>query len=210
MRKAIRETPPLIMFGSFNERMYMAESAVRAMYIPASFPGAIIRRHTGTPFMGYSGATYIVQEVCNALFDALFNILPLGSELDKVDATPSRLHRELRWTEEAKQALDELVSAEPVLVRISAAKRLRDAAERAAQQAGDDHVGVERLPRARRRSRRSRPDDASAMSSRNSPESIRTEGVPRRDLCPPRLFMSREIRRGLRAARPDCGGETYG
>jgi 3,8-divinyl chlorophyllide a/chlorophyllide a reductase subunit Z len=149
VRRAIKESPPLILFGSFNERMYMAENAVRAMYIPASFPGAIIRRHTGTPFMGYSGATYIIQEVCNALFDALFNILPLASELDKVDATPSRLHRELRWTEDAKQMLDELVSAEPVLVRISAAKRLRDAAERSAQQAGDEHVGIERLPQPR-------------------------------------------------------------
>ncbi len=149
VRKAIKERPPLIMFGSFNERMYMAEHAVRAMYIPASFPGAIIRRHTGTPFMGYAGATYIVQEVCNALFDALFNILPLAGDLDRVDATPSRLHRELRWTEEAKRALDELVEAEPVLVRISAAKRLRDNAERAAQQAGADHVGIERLPTAR-------------------------------------------------------------
>jgi chlorophyllide a reductase subunit Z len=145
VRKALKETPPLVMFGSFNERMYMAELGVRAMYIPASFPGAIIRRHTGTPFMGYSGATYLVQEVCNALFDALFNILPLGSDLDKVDATPARLHRELKWTEEAKQALDDLVSAEPVLVRISAAKRLRDAAERAARHAGEDVVGVERL-----------------------------------------------------------------
>jgi chlorophyllide a reductase subunit Z len=149
VRQAIREKPPLIMFGSFNERMYMAESGVRAMYIPASFPGAIIRRHTGTPFMGYSGATYIVQEVCNALFDALFNILPLASELDKVDATPSRLHRELRWTDAAKRVFDQLVSAEPVLVRISAAKRLRDAAERAALEAGDDHVDVDRLPGSR-------------------------------------------------------------
>ena len=157
VRKAIKNTPPLILFGSFNERMYMAESATRAMYIPASFPGAIIRRHTGTPFMGYSGATYLVQEVCNALFDALFNILPLGSELDKVDATPSRLHRELAWSAEAKAALDELVSDQPVLVRISAAKRLRDAAEKEAQEAGDDHVGVERLPRTRSALRETEP-----------------------------------------------------
>jgi len=145
VRKAIKESPPLIMFGSFNERMYMAESATRAIYIPASFPGAIIRRHTGTPFMGYSGATYLVQEVCNALFDALFNILPLGSELDKVDATPARLHRELRWSDAAKLALDERVASEPVLVRISAAKRLRDAAERAAERAAAERVEIHHL-----------------------------------------------------------------
>jgi len=147
VRQAIKDTPPLILFGSFNERMYLAESGSRAMYIPASFPGAIIRRHTGTPFMGYSGATYIVQEVCNALFDALFNILPLGSELDKVDATPSRLHRELPWTHAAKEALDELVAFEPMLIRISAAKRLREAAERAAELAGRDEVDIDMLPR---------------------------------------------------------------
>jgi chlorophyllide a reductase subunit Z len=157
VRKAIKEKPPLIMFGSFNERMYLAECAARAMYIPASFPGAIIRRHTGTPFMGYGGATYLIQEVCNALFDALFNILPLASELDQVDATPSRLHRELRWTDEARQALDDLVCAEPVLVRISAAKRLRDAAEREAQHAGMDFVGIERLPRARDAAQQAEP-----------------------------------------------------
>ncbi len=140
VRQAIKTSPPLVMFGSFNERMYLAESGARAAYIPASFPGAIIRRHTGTPFMGYSGATYLVQEVCNALFDALFNILPLASELDRVDATPSRLHQELAWTDEARDALERQVCAEPVIVRISAAKRLRDRIEARAQHAGEEVV----------------------------------------------------------------------
>ncbi len=145
VREAVQEKTPLVMFGSYNERMYLAEIGSRAMYIPASLPGAIVRRHTGTPFMGYAGATYLVQEVCNALFDALFNILPLGSDLDQVEATPSRLHMELPWDSDANALLQEVVEAQPVLVRISAAKRLRDSIEQAAREAGEERVTIERV-----------------------------------------------------------------
>jgi chlorophyllide a reductase subunit Z len=131
--------------------MYLAECSgstmMRATFIPASFPLPIIRRHTGTPFMGYAGATYIIQEFCNALFDALFHILPLGTDLDRIEATPSRIASEkpMQWDSEALQMLEEMIEAEPVLVRISAAKRMRDRAERDAREAGCSSVDVARF-----------------------------------------------------------------
>jgi chlorophyllide a reductase subunit Z len=156
VRKLIHEKPPLVVYGSYNERMYLAEaggaSPMKPSFIPASFPLPIIRRATGTPFMGYAGATYVLQEFCNALFDALFHVLPLGTDLDRVEATLARPtdaeQANARWHDDAQARLAELVASDPVLVQISSAKRLRDRAERDARRAGEDEVSADRVSRA--------------------------------------------------------------
>ena len=145
IRAAVKASPPLVLFGSYNERMYAAEAKARSVYIPASFPGAIIRRATGTPFMGYAGATYVVQEYCNALFDALFHILPLAADMDRVEPTPARPSE--TWEDEALAALERRLDAEPFLLRISAAKRLREQVEREARAAGEERVTASRVER---------------------------------------------------------------
>jgi chlorophyllide a reductase subunit Z len=153
VRRMCHETPPLVMFGSINERIYLAEAGgaghgPKPVFIAASFPGAVIRRATGTPFMGYAGATYVLQETCNALFDALFHVLPLAGELDRIEATPARASdAPLPWDAEARALLQRALAREPVLVQISASRRWRDAAEAAARAADAERVTRELVER---------------------------------------------------------------
>jgi chlorophyllide a reductase subunit Z len=80
----------------------------------------------------------VVQEYCNALFDALFSILPLGTDMDKIEPTHAKAAPQ--WDEAATGLLESHLAEEPYLIRISAAKRLRDQAERIARDADNPFV----------------------------------------------------------------------
>ncbi len=144
VRYQIAGHAPAIVFGSINERIYLAEAGAKSAYIPASFPGAVVRRHTGTPVMGYSGAVWLVQEVCNALFDTLFDIIPLARRLDRAEPTLAAGRSDsFEWDEEARLLFERAIARAPVLSRISAAKTLRDAAEAEARRRGSRTVAAE-------------------------------------------------------------------
>jgi len=65
--------------------------------------------------------------------------------MDKVDATPARLPQLSPWDDDARALVDEIVSREPFIVRISAAKRLREQMEQAARDAGEGRVTAARV-----------------------------------------------------------------
>ncbi|NCW78158.1 MAG: chlorophyllide reductase subunit Z, partial [Oxalobacteraceae bacterium] len=69
-----------------------------------------------------------------------------GTEMDRVDPTPARA--QIAWDDDAQALLNEFIAAEPVLVQISAAKQLRDRAERDARRAGEASVSVAQVTRA--------------------------------------------------------------
>jgi chlorophyllide a reductase subunit Z len=150
VKESLGERPPTILFGSYNERLYAAELGLRSRFIQVSLPGAAVRRHTGTPVMGYSGATWMLQEVCNALFDALFHILPLSTEMDRIEATTlSDRGDSLPWDREARDRLNRILEEVPPLVRISTAKRLRDLAESRTRGLEEERVTEARVTDAR-------------------------------------------------------------
>ena len=66
--------------------------------------------------------------------------------MDQVDRTPAKVQSSLKtmpWEQEAQALLNKLISSQPVLTQISAAKRMRDEAEHEARKQNIERVTVD-------------------------------------------------------------------
>lgn len=136
LREELSTTQPQFMFGRIVDKIYLAELDAKTRFIPAGFPGPIVRRALGTPFMGHSGAVYIIQEIVNALYDTLFTFLPITKK-SMGDSLPAR---KILWTKEANALLKTIVAKAPFISQISFGRELKKKAETLATKQGKDTV----------------------------------------------------------------------
>ena len=144
IRRRLHAKAPAFVFGSINERIYLSEAGAKyTTFIPSAFPGPVVRRAVGTPFMGYSGAVYVIQEIVNRLYDALFNFLPVDSAYAKgasAATSPAAGAGNLPWHPEAKALLDAALEKLPFIPRISASRQLQMQVETLAKQRGQSEI----------------------------------------------------------------------
>jgi 3,8-divinyl chlorophyllide a/chlorophyllide a reductase subunit Z len=145
VRQRLHERAPAFVFGSINEKIYLSEAGAKyTNFIPAVFPIPIVRRAVGTPFMGYRGALYVVQEIVNRLYEALFNFLPVDGAYTKPNGAPppapASTPGNLQWDADAKAKLDAALDQLPYLPRISASRQIQMQVENMARQRGMTEV----------------------------------------------------------------------
>jgi chlorophyllide a reductase subunit Z len=131
VRQALHKRAPAFLFGSVNERIYLAEAGARfTTFFPAAFPGAAVRRSVGTPFLGYRGAVYLIQEIMNGLYNVLFNFLPVdaayaGGARAAGPPPAADTPGNLPWQPAARELLDAALERLPYIPRISASRQLQ-------------------------------------------------------------------------------------
>ncbi|NJM05527.1 chlorophyllide reductase subunit Z [Candidatus Gracilibacteria bacterium] len=203
IRKRLHARAPAFIFGSINEKIYLAEANARgAHFIPAVFPGPVVRRTTGTPFMGYAGAANLVQEIVNRFYEMVFNFLPVetirsqeaGGRSPEVapKGTISTASQTLPWTKEATDRLNAVLEAIPYLARISASRSLQHAAGQAAQARGATEVTLEIVEAALAHERGGVIREAGASDERSCPS--HASRIPLQKACdllpPPSVYYT--------------------
>ncbi len=140
IREEIQQKQPQFLFGRIVDKIYLAELEAKTRFIPAGFPGPIVRRALGTPFMGHSGAVYLLQEIVNSLYDMLFNFLPLNRRTAVEEPA-----QKVAWSNEANALLNDIVKKAPFISQISYGREIKRKAELLTLKQGKECVTPELL-----------------------------------------------------------------
>jgi len=151
IRQHIHRRAPTFIFGSMNERIYLREAGSRhTNFIAAAFPGPAVRRAVGTPYLGYRGCVYLMQEIMNRLYEGLLNFLPVDGAYAAqrnpeapAPAASTEQNGNMPWSTDARQLLDRELEKLPYLPRISASRQLQMMIEQLARQRGLNEVSAE-------------------------------------------------------------------
>ena len=90
--------------------------------------------------MGHSGAIYLLQEIVNALYETLFNFLPLNRRTVVEEPT-----QKVVWSNEANTLLHEMVKKAPFISQISFGREVKRKAEVMAIKQGLECVTIDVL-----------------------------------------------------------------
>ena len=174
VRRLVHEKTPLVLFGSYNERMYLAECGGRVDDAHDLHPGVVPaadhpppHRHAvhGLRRCDLHRAGVLQRAVRRAVPHPAAGHRP-GQGRPDAGAAARRPERRL-GRRRAGSCSASSSQTEPVLVQISAAKRLRDRAERDARRAGEERVTAQRVaPRAMRCAKETRHDASRRYSIR--------------------------------------------
>ena len=153
IRETLHKKQPGFVFGSLNEKIYLTEAGAKAtFFVPAAFPGATVRRALGTPFMGYSGVIFIVQEMVNRFYEIVFNFLPYDNVKDagglKDISSTLTAARNLVWKDDARAQMETHLENIPWLSRISATRELRTGVEQYAVKNNLNEVTIDVVEKA--------------------------------------------------------------
>jgi chlorophyllide a reductase subunit Z len=140
VREALLKQAPQIMFGRIVDKIYLNEAKAKTRFIPAGFPGPIVRRALGTPFMGFSGVVYLVQEIINIMYETLFTFLPADDPTQPVQTQPGK---PIEWEPQAQAMLQEITRKAPFISQISFSRGLKKQAEQLALTQGKAKVTLE-------------------------------------------------------------------
>ena len=129
-KRHYQETSPLLILGNFYD-LKVSKDLGFLNFIFADIPTISYLATENGPYMGFRGASYLIQQVVNQVYINLF--IETKGEMDGHIS-----QGEVRWSTPAEDALRKIAEMIPHFIRTKSVKKLQKKAEERAQQETSD------------------------------------------------------------------------